>query len=147
MANKNEVIRMANNKYEVKVYEKKGSCDNALFEKMAMRGDIIATKLSEVLGQVVHIVGYASCTITTDDKTFDINYFDTEEFGLISSGSEIFFKSVKDYFEEVDEVRLTEVKTKKGKTFKAVPILDKKTTNKEETTKKEEETTNDELPF
>lgn len=135
------------NKYEVKVNEKKGSCDNALFEKMAMKGDITATKLSDVLGQVVHITGYASCTITTEDKTFDINYFDTEEYGLISSGSEIFFESVKDYFEEVDEVRLTEVKTKKGKTFKAVPILDKKTTNKEETTKKEEETTNDELPF
>ena len=135
------------NKYEVKVNEKKGSCDNSLFEKMAMKGDITATKLSEVLGQVVHIVGYASCTITTEDKTFDINYFDTEEFGLISSGSEIFFESVKDYFDEVEEVRLTEVKTKKGKTFKAVPILDKKTTNKEETTKKEEETTNNELPF
>lgn len=135
------------NKYEVKVNEKKGSCDNALFEKMAMKGDITATKLSEVLGQVVHIVGYASCTITTEDKTFDINYFDTEEFGLISSGSEIFFDSVKDYFEEVDEVRLTEVKTKKGKTYKAVPILDnKKKANNEETTKKEE-TTNDELPF
>lgn len=135
------------NKYEVKVNEKKGSCDNALFEKMAMKGDITATKLSEVLGQVVHIVGYASCTITTDDKTFDINYFDTEEFGLISSGSEIFFESVKDYFDEVDEVRLTEVKTKKGKTYKAVPILDnKKKANNEETTKKEE-TTNDELPF
>ena len=135
------------NKYEVKVNEKKGSCDNALFEKMAMKGDITATKLFEVLGQVVHIVGYASCTITTEDKTFDINYFDTEEYGLVSSGSEIFFESVKDYFDEVEEVRLTEVKTKKGKTFKAVPILDKKTTNKEETTKKEEETTNDELPF
>lgn len=135
------------NKYEVKVNEKKGSCDNALFEKMAMKGDITATKLSEVLGQVVHIVGYASCNITTEDKTFDINYFDTEEYGLVSSGSEIFFESVKDYFDEVEEVRLTEVKTKKGKTFKAVPILDKKTTNKEETTKKEEETTNDELPF
>lgn len=135
------------NKYEVKVNEKKGSCDNALFEKMAMKGDITATKLSEVLGQVVHIVGYASCTITTEDKAFDINYFDTEEYGLISSGSEIFFESVKDYFGEVEEVRLTEVKTRKGKTFKAVPILDKKTTNKEETTKKEEETTNDELPF
>lgn len=135
------------NKYEVKVNEKKGSCDNVLFEKMAMKGDITATKLSEVLGQVVHIVGYASCTITTEDKTFDINYFDTEEYGLVSSGSEIFFESVKDYFGEVEKVRLTEVKTKKGKTFKAVPILDKKTTNKEETTKKEEETTNDELPF
>lgn len=131
-------------KYEVKINEKKGTCDNELFEKMAKNGDITSIKLADVVGQVVHIIGYASCTIATDDKTFDINYFDTEEYGLVSSGSEIFFESVKDYFEEVEEVRLTEVKTKKGKTYKAVPILGMTKKEKEETTKKED---NDDLPF
>lgn len=129
-------------KYIVTVKEKKGTCDNSLFEKMAKKGDITAIKLSEVIGQTVKITGYANCTIETDEKTFDINYFDTEEYGLISSGSEIFNESVIDYFGEVDFVRLTEVKTKKGKTYKAVPMLGKK----EETTKKEE-TATDELPF
>lgn len=131
-------------KYEVKIDVKKGTCDNELFEKMAKNGDITSIKLADVVGQVVHITGYASCTIATDDKTFDINYFDTEEYGLVSSGSEIFYESVKDYFEEVEEVRLTEVKTKKGKTYKAVPILGMTKKEKEETTKKED---NDDLPF
>ena len=65
-------------------------------------------------------------------------YFDTEEYGLLSSGSEIFTESVVDYFGEIERARLLEVKTKKGKTYKAVPVLGKS---------KKEETTNNDLPF
>lgn len=132
---------METRKYEVTVNEKKGSCDNALFEKMAKKGDLTAIKLSELVGVEVKITGYAKCHIVTDEKEFDINYFDTEEYGLVSSGSEIFTESVVDYFGEVESVRLTEVKTKKGKTYKAVPVLGNN--KKEETTKNEEETTDD----
>ena len=135
---------METRKYEVTVLEKKGTCDNALFEKMAKKGDLTAIKLSELLGVEVKITGYAKCHIITDEKEFDINYFDTEEYGLVSSGSEIFTESVIDYFGEVESVRLTEVKTKKGKTYKAVPVL--RNNKKEESTKNEEETTDD-LPF
>lgn len=136
---------METRKYEVSVIEKKGTCDNTLFEKMAKKGDLTAIKLSEILNVEVKIKGYARCHIVTDDKEFDINYFDTEEYGLISSGSEIFTESVKDYFGEVESVRLVEVKTKKGKTYKAVPVL---TINKkEEKTETNEETTIDDLPF
>lgn len=135
---------METRKYEVTVNEKKGTCDNALFEKMAKKGDLTAIKLSELVGVEVKITGYAKCHIITDEKEFDINYFDTEEYGLVSSGSEIFTESVVDYFGEVESVRLTEVKTKKGKTYKAVPVLGNN--KKEETTKNEEETTDD-LPF
>ena len=114
---------------------------------MAKKGDITSIKLAEVLGMVVKIIGYAKCNIVTDEKNFDIYYFDTEEYGLISSGSEIFAESVTDYYGEVDNVRLTEVKTKKGKTYKAVPVLgNEKTNKKEETTSKNEETSDD-LPF
>ena len=131
-------------KYEVTVLEKKGTCDNALFEKMAKKGDLTAIKLSEILGVEVKITGYAKCNIVTDDKNFNINYFDTLEYGLISSGSDIFAESVIDYFGEVDSVRLVEVKTKKGKTYKAVPVLG----NKQEPEKQKEETTNNEdLPY
>ena len=133
-------------KYEVTVLEKKGTCDNALFEKMAKKGDITSIKLAEVLGMVVKIIGYAKCNIVTDEKNFDIYYFDTEEYGLISSGSEIFAESVTDYYGEVENVRLTEVKTRKGKTYKAVPVLNNNKTNKEETINKSDETSND-LPF
>lgn len=139
---------MENKKYEVTILEKKGTCDNPLFEKMAKNGDLTATKVSNLIGSEVKITGYAKCNIVTDYKNFNINYFDTEEYGLVSSGSEIFTESVVDYFGEVESVRLVEVKTKKGKTYKAVPVLghSKKTEQKEETTKNEEEP-KDDLPF
>lgn len=136
---------METKKYEVTVNEKKGTCDNALFEKMAKKGDLTAIKLSELVGVEVKIKGYAKCHIITDEKEFDINYFDTEEYGLVSSGSEVFTESVVDYFGEVESVRLTEVKTKKGKTYKAVPVLGNN--KKEEKTEQKEETTNEDLPF
>ena len=136
---------METRKYEVTVNEKKGTCDNALFEKMAKKGDLTAIKLSELVGVEVKITGYAKCHIITDEKEFDINYFDTEEYGLVSSGSEIFTESVVDYFGEVESVRLTEVKTKKGKTYKAVPVLGNN--KKEEKTEQKEEATNNDLPF
>ena len=136
---------METRKYEVTVNEKKGTCDNALFEKMAKKGDITAIKLSELLDVEVKITGYAKCHIVTDKKEFDINYFDTEEYGLVSSGSEVFTESVVYYFGEVESVRLTEVKTKKGKTYKAVPVLGN--SKKEEKTEQKEEATYDDLPF
>lgn len=136
---------METRKYEVTVNEKKGTCDNELFEKMAKKGDLTAIKLLELVGVEVKITGYAKCHIVTDEKEFDINYFDTEEYGLVSSGSEIFTESVVDYFGEVESVRLTEIKTKKGKTYKAVPVLGNN--KKEEKTEQKEETTNDDLPF
>lgn len=135
---------METKKYEVTVNEKKGTCDNALFEKMAKKGDLTAIKVSELIGVEVKITGYAKCHIVTDEKEFDINYFDTEEYGLVSSGSEIFTESVVDYFGEVESVRLTEVKTKKGKTYKAVPVLGN---NKKEETRKNEEEKTDDMPF
>lgn len=132
-------------KYEVKITKKVGSMDNSLFEKMATKGDITSIKVTDILGQVVKIIGYAECEIITEDKNFTMNYFDTEEYGIISSGSEIFRDSVINYYEEVDRVRITEIKTKKGKTYKAVPELNSKK-NETKTENKEQET-NDDLPF
>ena len=134
---------MSERKYEVTILEKKGTCNSTLFEKMAKKGDITSTKLSEIIGATVKIIVYSLCNIVTDDKNFNVYYVDTEEYGLISSGSEIFGESVSDYFGEVEKVKLTEVKTKKGKTYKAVPLLG---ANKEETKKNTEETSDD-LPF
>lgn len=126
-------------KYIVTIIEKVGSCDNDLFVEMAKNGDLTSQKVSELVGAEVEITGYAKCTIETEDKNFSIVYYDTAEYGLVSSGSEIFEKSVKSYFGKVKNVRLNEVKTSKGKTYKASPVLPKKS--------KEETTNNDELPF
>lgn len=135
-------------KYEVKVLEKGGTCETDLFEKMVKNGDITAVSVKEFIGQMLTISGYSLCEITTEDKQFKIGYYDTEEYGMISTGSEIFLKSVKEYFGEVDKVRIMEIKTKQGKTFKAVPVL-KKENKKEETKTSEEENAinNDDLPF
>lgn len=132
-----------NKKYEVEVLEKAGTCDSNLFEKMAKKGDITATSIKEFVGKVVTVLGYSKCKIATDEKEFEINYYDTDEYGFISTGSQIFHESIVDYFGEVDQVRIVEVKTKKGKTYKAQPVIGKK---KEETNKMEIDE-NDELPF
>lgn len=136
---------MENKKYDVTVLEMEGTCKDSLFVKMAQKGDLTSIKLSDVIGSIVKILGYAKCNIETEDKNFVIFYFDTEEYGLISSGSEIFAESVQDYYGDVEHVRLTEVKTKKGKTYKAVPVLEK-INKKEETTINNGETIDD-LPF
>lgn len=132
-----------NKKYEVSVLEKAGTCDSNLFEKMAKKGDITATSIKEFVGKVVTVLGYSKCKIVTGEKEFEINYYDTDEYGFISTGSQIFHESIVDYFGEVDQVRIVEVKTKKGKTYKAQPVIGKK---KEETNKMEIDE-NDELPF
>lgn len=110
-------------KYECKVLEKKGTCDSLLFEKMIKNGDIASIKISNLLGIEVEILGYAKCHITTETKDFDMNYIDTTEYGLISTGSSLFIESVINYFGEIKKVRLTEIKTKQGKTYKAIPVL------------------------
>lgn len=134
-------------KYEVNIIESQGTCKNELFEMMAKKGDLTATKVTELLGKVVKVTGYALCNIVTEDKNFELNYFDTEEYGLISSGSEIFKNSIVDYYGKVEYVRLTEVKTKKGKTYKAVPMLGKKLVNVESEPENNKEEVNDDLPF
>lgn len=110
-------------KYEVKVEKVGGSCDSTLFKKMAEHGDLQAVKLQSVIGTKVKIMGYAKCEITTEKETFKLNYVDTEEYGLVSTGSMIFIDSVIDYLNDVNIFNLLEVKTNKGKTYKAVPSL------------------------
>ena len=130
--------------YKVEILEKKGTCESEIFELMAKNGDLTSQKLADMIGAQVKITGYAVCHITTDDKDFSVTYFDTEEYGLISSGSEVFLESVITYFGKVDKVILTQIKTIKGKTYKAVPVLK---ANKKEETKNEKEESDNDLPF
>ena len=133
-------------KYEVTINEKKGTCDNSLFEKMAKKGDVNAEKVKNFVGKIITLKGYAGCTIETDEKTFNNNFYDTLEYGFISSGSQYFRESVKDYFGEVKRFRICEIKTKQGVTYKVQPIIEETKQDKEETENKNEETTDD-LPF
>lgn len=130
-------------KYEVTINEKEGTCNNSLFEKMAKKGDVNAEKVKNFVGKIITLKGYASCTIETEEKTFNNNFYDTLEYGFISSGSQYFNESVKDYFGEVKRFRICEIKTKQGVTYKVQPIIEETKQDKEETENKNEETRDD----
>lgn len=131
--------------YKVEIKEKYGSCENKLFEKMAQNGDLNSIKLKDIINAEITIQGYALCNITTKDKNFNMNYIDTEEYGLISSGSEIFIKSVKLYINDAKLFRIKEIKTSKGVTYKVFPVLENHTNEVDNMNVKDD--TNEELPF
>lgn len=108
--------------YEVTIISTEGSGKSPIFEKMCKKGDVVADKISECVGGIITPTGYAHCKITTDEKEFEMYYYITEE-GIYSSGSEIFFDSFSDYFGDVERMKICEVKTKKGKTYKVSPVL------------------------
>lgn len=132
---------MEKRKYEVTIKESKGSCESPLFEKMAKNGDITSRRIKDVIGKIAKITGYAVCNIVTDENNFDVIYFATENLGILSTGSELFKNSVKTYLDDTNIFNIVEVKTKKGKTYKAVPVLGAKDNDFE----KVEDT--DDLPF
>lgn len=123
--------------YEVEILERQGTLEKPLFEKLAKNGDIISTKATDILEQKISIQGIASCKITAGDKVFVMYYYDTKEYGIISSGSQYLYASILDYHTDCEFMKIIEVKTKKGKTYKAVPIFDEKNNQDEE----------DDLPF
>ena len=109
-------------KYEVTIKESKGTCTKPLFEKMVKNGDVTAEKISDVVGKVVKIDGYADCHVVAGDKEFDITYYATSD-GLVSSGSDVFKQSVLNYMDEDVECKIMKIKTSKGTTYKVSPIL------------------------
>ena len=52
--------------YEVTVLAKEGSCKEELFSIMAENGDLTSQKLTDVINEVVTIIGYAKCNIKVD---------------------------------------------------------------------------------
>lgn len=110
-------------KFEIEIKETKGACDNELFKKMIMKGDVKSQKVSDYVDKVVNIYGYAKTHIKTDDKDFDLNYYMDDKGLVLSSGSEYFLQSVVDYFNDCSTFRIVEIKTKKGKTYKVMPCI------------------------
>lgn len=119
---------MSKAKYEVNINEVYGSCDSELFKKMASKGDITADRIKNVVGKVFNITGYAKCNIVTDDKNFDVVYYATDN-GFISSGSQILLDSIVDYIEDTNTFKISEVKTRKGTTYKGVPVFTSESTD------------------
>lgn len=111
-------------KIKIEIKEKMGTCESSLFEKMASRGDITAKKAKECDGLIFSLKGYAKAVITNTEtgETFDVVYYDTN-CGMISTGSEIFFDSIKTYLEDCNKFQICSYKSKRGTGFKAVPVL------------------------
>lgn len=108
--------------FDVEIKKLEGVCESELFKKMVKNGDITASKVQDMLNEVVEINGYAECHIKTNDKEFDLNYFSTNK-GFISTGSEVLLKSVKTYFNDIKLFKIVSIKTRKGTTYKVSPIL------------------------
>lgn len=113
-------------KYVVTLNEVSGTLDNDLFKKMASKGDITSVSVTEVVGQKITVTGIASATIETDEKTFNMSYFNTEEYGIVHcGGGTLFDESLSDYMADgVSKFRVNSVKCKMGTGYKAVPVLE-----------------------
>ena len=113
-------------KYVVTINEVTGTLDNDLFKKMASKGDITSVSVKEVVGQEITVTGTAKAAIETDEKTFKMSYFNTEEYGIVHcGGGTLFEESLYDYISDgVYKFRVNSVKCKMGTGYKAVPVLE-----------------------
>lgn len=113
-------------KYVVTLHDVSGTLDNDLFKKMASKGDITSVSVTELVEQTITVTGIASATIETDEKTFKMSYFNTEEYGIIHcGGGTLFDDSISDYMtDDVFKFRVISVKCRMGTGYKAVPVLE-----------------------
>lgn len=113
-------------KYVVTINEVTGTLDNDLFKKMASKGDITSVSVKEVVGKEIIVTGTASATIETDEKKFEMSYFNTEEYGIVHcGGGTLFEETLFDYLSGgVSKFRVNSVKCKMGTGYKAVPVLE-----------------------
>lgn len=113
-------------KYEVTLNEVTGTLDKDLFKKMASKGDITSVSVTEVVDQIITVTGTANATVETDEKSFIMAYFNTEEYGIIHcGGGTLFDESLSDYMaDEISKFRVNSIKCKMGTAYKAVPVLE-----------------------
>ena len=117
--------------FNVEVKKVSGTCDSELFKLMASKGDITSISVSELVNNEFTVKGYAEAVVTTDERTVERLYIDTEEFGLIHTSSDTFKKGFKDYVAYTSTMRIVGVKAKLGTCYKCVPVLNKVVENKE----------------
>lgn len=112
------------NKFNIVINSTEGTLSSKLFEKMASKGDVTSTCITELKGEVFTPAGEADCTITTDEREFNRKYIDTVEHGIIHTSSELFIEGFNDYKDECTTMRIIGVKAKLGTAYKCVPVLD-----------------------
>lgn len=111
-------------KFNIVINRTEGTLSSKLFEKMASKGDVTSTCITELKGEVFTPTGEADCTITTEERVFNRKYIDTVEHGIIHTSSEMFLEGFSDYKDDCTTMRIVTVKAKLGTVYKCVPVLD-----------------------
>lgn len=111
-----------NMEYEVTIKKSVGTCESELFKEMVKNGDLETTKINKVVGGKYLFTGYADCEVKAKGKKFNITYYATDD-GFISTGSDVFKKSVEKYMNYNKKLKVIEITTDNGTTYKAIPIL------------------------
>ena len=113
-------------KYEVSIIsEPTGALDNDLFRVMVANGDITSTPVSELVDEKLTINGTCSVHIVTDEKEFNLAYFNTVEKGIVHCGAgTLFDETHSDYKEYTNSFIIKKVKCKMGIAYKAVPVME-----------------------
>lgn len=113
-------------KYEVSIISAPtGALDNDLFKVMVSKGDITSTAVSELIDEKLTINGTCSVHIVTDEKEFNLVYFNTVEKGIVHCGAgTLFDESHSDYMEYTNTFIVKKVKCKMGTAYKAVPVME-----------------------
>lgn len=111
-------------KFNIVINSTEGTLSSKLFEKMASKGDVTSTCITELNGEVFTPTGEANCTITTEERVFNRMYIDTVEHGIIHTSSDLFLEGFRDYKDDCSTMRIVAVKAKLGTAYKCVPVLD-----------------------
>lgn len=113
-------------KYEVTILgEPTGALDNDLFRVMVSKGDITSTPVTELVDEKLTINGTCAVHVVTDEKEFNLEFYNTFEKGIVHCGGDtLFTESYSDYREYTDTFIVKKVKCKMGSAYKAVPFME-----------------------
>lgn len=113
-------------KYEVTILgEPTGALDNDLFRVMVSKGDITSTPIIELVNEKLTINGTCTVHVVTEEKEFNLEYYNTIENGIVHCGGDtLFTESYGDYSEYTDTFIVKKVKCKMGSAYKAVPVME-----------------------
>lgn len=113
-------------KYDVSIISAPtGALDNDLFRVMVSNGDITSTPVTELVDEKLTINGTCGVHVITDEKEFNLTYFNTVEKGIVHcGGGTLFDESHSDYMEYTNTFIVKKVKCKMGTAYKAVPVME-----------------------
>lgn len=122
-----EMTKNKTKKYEVTIIEEPtGVLDSDIFRMMVSKGDITSTPVTELVDEKLTINGTCYVKVVTDEKEFNLEYFNTVEKGIVHCGCDtLFTESYSDYSEYTDTFIVKKVKCKMGSAYKAVPVMEK----------------------